>query len=231
MTIPSQCARCKIPLKEKCCQVENGRGPAFCPTINFSHLIEPVLAQYEQPDKKEFARLASVQEAECYANRGPEPYVLQPQKSRLQETIEFAHKLSCKRLGLAFCRGLHYEARLLVDVLEANGFEVASVRCNVGRVYKEAIGIQASEKVRIGTQETMCNPLMQAEVLNHAETDLNIVLGLCVGHDSLFLKQSSAFCTVLAVKDRVTGHNPMAALYTSHSYYQKLKHPDRSQDS
>ena len=69
----------------------------------------------------------------------------------------------------------------------------------------------------------MCNPLLQAEILNQEKTDLNIVLGLCVGHDALFLKKAEAFSTVLAAKDRVTGHNPLAAVYTVHSYYQKLK--------
>lgn len=42
------------------------------------------------------------------------------------------------------------------------------------------------------------------------------------GHDSLFLKHSEAPCTVLVVKDRVLGHNPVAALYTSTGYYRKL---------
>lgn len=71
--------------------------------------------------------------------------------------------------------------------------------------------------------ETMCNPLLQAELLNRAETEFNVLLGLCVGHDSLFLKAAKAPCTVLAVKDRVTGHNPLAAVYTLDSYYRALK--------
>ena len=54
-------------------------------------------------------------------------------------------------------------------------------------------------------------------------TEFNILLGLCVGHDSLFLKYADAPCTVLAVKDRVTGHNPLAAVYTIDSYYRALK--------
>ncbi|MBW2121998.1 MAG: DUF1847 domain-containing protein, partial [Deltaproteobacteria bacterium] len=54
-------------------------------------------------------------------------------------------------------------------------------------------------------------------------TDFNILLGLCVGHDSLFLKYAEAFSTVLIVKDRVLGHNPAAALYTTDSYYARLK--------
>ena len=68
----------------------------------------------------------------------------------------------------------------------------------------------------------MCNPVMQAKILNKEKTDMNIVMGLCVGHDSLFYKYSEALVTTLVAKDRVMGHNPAAALYTSESYYGKL---------
>ena len=67
----------------------------------------------------------------------------------------------------------------------------------------------------------MCNPILQARLLNQAKTDLNVVIGLCVGHDSLFYRYSDAYVTTLVTKDRVTGHNPAAALYTSNSYYKK----------
>ena len=70
----------------------------------------------------------------------------------------------------------------------------------------------------------MCNPIMQAEVLNAAETDLNVVMGLCVGHDSLFYKHSHAPATTLVVKDRVLIHNPVMALYTADGYYSHLAH-------
>ena len=69
----------------------------------------------------------------------------------------------------------------------------------------------------------MCNPVLQAMILNREGTDFNVILGLCVGHDSLFLKYSEALCTVLAVKDRVLGHNPLAAVYNLDSYYRSLK--------
>ena len=55
------------------------------------------------------------------------------------------------------------------------------------------------------------------------KTDLNVVVGLCVGHDSLFYKYSEALTTTAVTKDRVLGHNPVAALYTADSYYSKLK--------
>lgn len=64
----------------------------------------------------------------------------------------------------------------------------------------------------------MCNPITQAKILNNPRTDFNIALGLFIGHDSLFLKYIEGLTTVFAVKDRVTGHNPMVALYTSRSY-------------
>lgn len=60
-----------------------------------------------------------------------------------------------------------------------------------------------------------------ARILNQVGTDLNVVIGLCVGHDSLFYRYSDAYVTTLVTKDRVTGNNPAAALYTAGSYYKK----------
>lgn len=63
---------------------------------------------------------------------------------------------------------------------------------------------------------------MQAKILNGENTDLNVVVGLCVGHDSLFMKYSDAIVTTLIVKDKVLGHNPASTLYNSNSYYRRL---------
>lgn len=150
-------------------------------------------------------------------------YVPHPVKTRVEEVIEFAKKIGAKRIGVAFCVGLQREAGLLSDLLEVHGFEVVSVCCKVGAVPKETIGVKDEEKIKIGEFESMCNPLLQAEILNREGTDLNVLVGLCVGHDAIFLKRAKAPCTVLAAKDRVTGHNPLAALYTLHSFYRRLK--------
>jgi uncharacterized metal-binding protein len=93
----------------------------------------------------------------------------------------------------------------------------------VGSIPKDEIGLADGEKIRPGQFEALCNPIGQARLLNEAGTELNIVVGLCVGHDSLFFRHSEAPVTVLVAKDRVTGHNPVAALYTSHSYYRRLR--------
>jgi uncharacterized metal-binding protein len=127
-----------------------------------------------------------------------------------------------RKLGVAFCAGLHKEAAALNQILEAQGFEVVSVVCKAGCTPKETIGIGDEDKVRIGEFESMCSPIAQAMLLNEENTDFNILLGLCVGHDSLFLKYAQAYSTVLVTKDRVLAHNPAGALYTSGSYYERM---------
>ena len=76
-------------------------------------------------------------------------------------------------------------------------------------------------RVRPGAYEVMCNPIAQAELLNREGTQFNVCLGLCVGHDSLFYKYSKALVTTLVAKDRVTGNNPVAAIYCADGYLKK----------
>lgn len=71
----------------------------------------------------------------------------------------------------------------------------------------------------------MCNPITQAEILNDAGTEFNVLVGLCVGHDALFLKHAKALNTVLVVKDRMLGHNSVAALYGIKGYFYRLMNP------
>ena len=65
--------------------------------------------------------------------------------------------------------------------------------------------------------------MAQAKLLNRAETDMNVVVGLCVGHDMLFGKYSDAPVTTMVVKDRVAGHNPVSVLYGQNCYYKRLQ--------
>lgn len=104
-------------------------------------------------------------------------------------------------------------------ILREKGFEVFGIACKAGAVKKDRVGINESCK-KVG--DNMCNPIYQAKKLNSENTQLNIVMGLCVGHDSLFYKYSNALVTTLVTKDRVLGHNPAAALYTSNSYYHRI---------
>ena len=216
------CASCEVDVLNRICFNEKGHGSKGCPTITRKSVFEEASREYEIPDIKEFARQASIQEGECYANRHEGMQAIHPTKPRIVEVCEFAQKMGYQRLGLAFCLGLMNEAAILEKVLKNHGFEVVSVMCKAGKATKDGIGIRDEEKVFPSTNETMCNPIFQAKLLNHEKTEFNILLGLCVGHDSLFFKYSEALCTVLAVKDRVTGHNPLAALYLCHSYYHRI---------
>jgi uncharacterized metal-binding protein len=218
----ADCASCGIPIRERACMVTKGKGSKGCPTAGRKKLVTAARKHYENKETSEFARQASIQEGECYVGRDKKPYIMHPTKPRIQEICEFARKMGYNRLGLVFCAGLAKEASVVGEILKNNSFKVVSVICKAGAVPKEEIGIKDSEKIYSGQHESMCNPILQALIVNEAKVEFNILLGLCVGHDSLFFQYAKAPTTVLAVKDRVTGHNPLAAIYLAGNYYSRL---------
>ena len=220
----SGCGECGYA--KRYCRDCTGSHPDTCPTVGHADAVEKAMEAYGEEGVMEFARNAALQERACYGQYGDESGVNMPLKPRIIEIIEFCKRMNYKKLGVAFCGGLHREAIQFTAILRDKGFEVASVMCKVGGVDKAFLGVDDEGKICGGGHETMCNPIAQAEVLNAEKTDFNIMLGLCVGHDSLFLKHSDALCTVFAVKDRLMGHNPLAALYTSETYYKYIKQKD-----
>jgi len=213
-----ECAKCT---KVVCNSKASMKGPENCPTKTKGGVIQQALVKYDDPEIREFARQASIQEFECYMHL---PEGLSTRYPRVEEIAQFAKKMGYKKLGIASCIGLIDEAKILTRILENRGFEVVSVCCKAGAIPKERIGITEEQKIAgPGSFEAMCNPITQAEILNNEGTEFNILVGLCVGHDSLFFKYSRAPVTVLVAKDRVFGHNPVMGLYLAHSfYYRKL---------
>lgn len=210
------CAYCP-PTVRACRHGESEtRGPGFCPSKVDEEGIERAWQRYEDPEVRRVACASALVESEGYCRW-----------TRVEEICAFARHMGFTRIGIATCISMVDLARTLSGILESHGFEVASAACKNGGVPKERLGLRDEDKIRPGTYEAMCNPLAQAELLNDAGCELNIVLGLCVGHDSLFFRHSVAPVTVLVAKDRVTGHNPVAALYTSHSYYRRLRDDTR----
>lgn len=122
---------------------------------------------------------------------------------RVQQTIRFARNCGYHKIGIAFCITLAEQARKFGLLLRKEGFEVESVICKVGHHDRSCIGIEDARR------KPMCNPIAQAEYLNQAGCELNVLIGLCVGHDSLFIKYSQAPVTVLAAKDHVYDNAPM----------------------
>lgn len=221
----ADCARCPFKNAERLCMNLDGKHPENCPTLKAPDEIARASKEYEKQDIRTFAYQASVQEAEGYADRRPGQTQPRPLKPRILEIAEFARRMNYTRLGLIFCAGLAREGKRVGEFYRAKGFEVVSTICKVGQVPKEKLGIADDQKIAIGCHESMCNPIAQAMMMNAAHTHFNVLLGLCVGHDSLVFKYSQAPCTVLAAKDRVFGHNPLAAVYTLESYYRYLKQP------
>lgn len=221
MEFQGHCAHCHV--KDRICRKPDGSGPKFCSTLLYEKALQKAAAEYQKEDIHQFALQASIQEAEGYIDREAVPAYKYPIKPRVQEIIEFCRRMNYEKVGVAFCGGLHREADVFCKILEDHGFQVVSVMCKVGGVDKAAIGIAEEQKVQVGSFEPMCNPIAQAEILNEAQTQFNILLGLCVGHDSLFMKYATAMTTVLAVKDRVLGHNPLACIYTYDSYSERFK--------
>ena len=119
--------------------------------------------------------------------------------------------------GHRFLRGFLGGSKKLQELLESKGFDVHSVVCKVGGFEKEQFSIPT-----MGKGDHACNPILQAMVLNQAKTELNIILGLCLGHDILFQAYSEAPTTTLVVKDRVLAHNPIGAIYSRY-HFEKLK--------
>jgi uncharacterized metal-binding protein len=127
----------------------------------------------------------------------------------LGEIILLAKELGYQKIGLAFCIGLSEEAKTIENILSKH-FRVVSVCCKVSGIDKKDFGL---ERITPQSDEVMCNPAGQAQLLNEAETELNVICGLCVGHDAIFAKLSNAPVTTLIAKDRVLAHNPAAAIY------------------
>ncbi len=206
------CADCtRLSCRAK--QEEN--YPPFCLTKGVDHeLLEETLELYKNDEEVgNIARTAALIEGEYYGKL-----------TRVEETIEFIKRMGYKKIGIASCVGLMRETGMLGKVLKAHGIDYYAVGCKTGAVDKTEIGVPNEKKLNKGCgHESMCNPVMQAKVLAAAGCDFNIMVGLCVGHDTLFLKYSEAPTTVLVVKDRVLQHNPVAALYGVGSMYSRFK--------
>ena len=181
----------------------------YCKHTRVEEVLNEAMECYNEDENRKVTIAAAEVEYENYCKH-----------TRVEEIMDFAKKINAKKIGIATCVGLLKESRILADILRRHGFEVYGVGCKAGTQKKTSVGIpECCEGVGVN----MCNPILQAKLLNKAKTDLNVVVGLCVGHDSLFYKYSEALTTTAVTKDRVLGHNPVAALYTADSYYSKLK--------
>ena len=200
-----QCARCTV---QRCRSKDPATPlPVGCPTRKYPDLVRQTVEQYRRPENQ----------AVLQGWLGLMSQLLVPGKpgekyswSRIDEIMEYARLRGMRRLGIATCYSMTPESRHLSDILEHNGFEVVSVSCLCGETDPAELGLPRS---------VFCNPILQADVLERERTELNILVGLCVGHDILFLEHSQAETTPLVVRDNATVHNPVSTLYQSQGRY------------
>ena len=205
------CAQCGV----RCCRTnELEKMPKNCPMQNMEKL-EKTREAYLDPDIHEFTLKAAQIECEGYC-----------QWSRVEETIRFAKSMGYKKVGIAFCIALRKEAKVLAELFQFHGIEVSSVICKCGAFPKESIGIPKEHKLNPEGFEPICNPIAQAKLLEEDGAEFLVLVGLCVGHDSLFIKTATKMVTVLSSKDRVLANNPLGALYCAESFYQKKLHKE-----
>jgi uncharacterized metal-binding protein len=198
-----QCHQCK---DNECLALYPQGIPEYCQAQRFLDLIEESKRQYLEPDAEKY-HLAAAK----VLTRGGYDW------SRVQQCIEFAKELGAKKVGLAICVGLIREGREFARFLDRAGFQVISVACMVGGLKAQDTGIPDEWVNPLGIS---CNPIVQAEIMNQERTELNFIYGLCVGHDTIFIKRSKAPVTYVVVKDMVTGNNPSAVLL---SPYHRMK--------
>ena len=136
---------------------------------------------------------------------------------RLSEVIYFCLEMRYHRIGIAYCTDLQEPAGILAHVLK-RFFEVYPVCCKVGgHDMNDPFSTQLAETGNdVFKKNIACNPLGQAEILNTLKTDLNILVGICMGADCLFIKASEAPVTTLFVKDRSLANNPIGAIYSDY---------------
>jgi uncharacterized metal-binding protein len=210
------CAYC--PPNVRACRngEDQERGPGFCPSKVDPEGQSAARALYDDPETRRISHESAIVESEGYCKW-----------TRVEEIVQFAKRMGFTKIGIANCISFEDHAYVLSGILESHGFSVVSLACKNGSIPKEALGLADSQKVRPGQFEAACNPIAQAELLNAHGCELNIVMGLCVGHDSLFFKHAKGLTTVLVAKDRVLGHNPVAALHLADTYYRRVWGPDK----
>lgn len=210
------CAYC--PSTVRACRYgeDEERGPGFCPSKVNPEGLEAARQIYDDPYYLRIAQESARVEAEGYCKW-----------TRVEEICQFAKKMQFTKIGIATCISFVDHANTLSQILESHGLEVASAACKHNGIAKEDVGLRDDEKIHPGGHESMCNPISQARLLNDAGCQLNVVLGLCIGHDSMFFKHSEGLSTTLVAKDRVLAHNPIGALALADSYFSRVWGPEK----
>ncbi len=188
--------------KQGCWRDDEEKIPKYCQANKFLDEIEVSKGEYQKTSNMGIYEAACVVGAE---NDGFRP--------RIEEVLHFTKHLHLAKVGFATCNAFEKEMRTLEKLFSREGLDVVCAACQIGWVTAEERGVP-----KLGDYvNSTCNPIAQAKILNREQTEINFIIGLCLGHDILFTRYSKAPVSTLIVKDRMTGNNPAAALYGYHA--------------
>lgn len=203
------CANCKV---YACVEKEKHGMPKNCP-MRDEEYVKDIFEEYNDPEIHRF----------YYATKtSGVPGTSASFTPRLIYVINMIKHLGYKKIGLAFCVRMRKEACMYANLIRKHGIEVESVSCCNCGINIADLGVALPENCDF---DAACNPIGQAQLMNNAGVEFNLVMGLCAGHDSLFIKHANAMSTVVAVKDPATGHCPTKALYLYDEYYAPFFEP------
>jgi uncharacterized metal-binding protein len=189
--------------KMGCWRGDDERMPSYCQAKHYVAEIEKAREVYAEPE------VVDIYTAACVVGKKNDGY-----RPRIEEALDFTREMKFSRVGFAACVAFGKELEVIRRLFEQAGIEVFSAGCQIGRSSATDRGLPHLEAY---PDNSTCNPIAQAEILNKAETQLNFIIGLCMGHDILFTRYSRAPVSTLIVKDRLMGNNPAAAIYGWHA--------------
>ena len=189
--------------KMGCWLGENEGIPPYCQANHFVEEIERANKEYAEPE------VVDIYTAACVVGKKNDGY-----RARIEEALDFAKEMKLSRVGFASCVAYVKELEVISRLFTQARIEVFGAGCQIGRSSATDRGLPHLEEY---PDNSTCNPIAQAEVLNKEKTQLNFILGLCMGHDILFTRYSRAPVSTLIVKDRLMGNNPAAAIYGWHA--------------
>jgi uncharacterized metal-binding protein len=190
--------------KKMGCWLGDNKGiPSYCQANHYLKEIEKANKAYAAPE------VVDIYTAACVVGKKNDGY-----RTRIEEALDFTKEMRFSKVGFATCVAFGRELEVIRRLFEQAGIEVFSAGCQIGRSSATDRGLPHLEAY---PDNSTCNPVAQAVILNKAQTQLNYIIGLCMGHDILFTRYSSAPVSTLIVKDRLMGNNPAAAIYGWHA--------------
>lgn len=193
MASPSNTKGCICTTTCKHFSRDSAKIPSACPTRAMPEVFEKAGETYRKEGEdartlwKAFSRLVGTGGAS---------------RSRVEHIIEFSTSAGFKTIGIAGCVRYITEMQFLRKLFAKYGFESHVAVCKMDGLGFDDIRIEKE------SDWIICNPLAQAELLNGLQCDLNVTLGLCMGHDLIFGKYSEAYVTNLVVKEKISDDAP-----------------------